>query len=201
MQNGENWYDKGRKTDYFYLKSIAANILKSSGLVNITEEVSNNDIFEYGIELKSGNKVLAILGKVKNAILKKADIDKDVFYADIFMDEVLALSKAKGFKLKPLSKFPKVERDLSLMLPSHLSYGEIKEAVKKEIGGINDVALSNISIFDVYQGEQVKEGMKSYSIRLELESINKTMEDKAIDKLMQKVIASLGDKFKAEIRQ
>jgi len=201
LQNGENWNDKGKKADYFYLKSIGTNILKSCGIKNIEEEISTDETLEYGIELKSGNKTLGIIGKVKNTVLKKADVDKDVFYADFYMDEVLSLLTHKPFNLKPLSKFPKVERNLSLMLPSHLSYKEIKEAVKKEIGGMNDVALANISIFDVYQGEQVKQGMKSYSVRLELESISKTMEDKVIDKLMQKVISSLGEKFKAEIRQ
>ena len=140
-------------------------------------------------------KILTI-GKLSAAVLKEADISKPVFYAEINMDVLLNKAKGKETHYSSISKFPRVDRDLSLSVPKELKYDAIRDLIKRSGSSL----LQNIFIFDVYQGEQIRHGYKSYSIRLEFEDKTETLEDKKIDKVMKRILENLEKELDVRVR-
>jgi len=191
-----NWKQKGRKTDFYDVKTLMENIFKAAKRNDYEEHTIADDIFQYGITFMGANqKTLAVYGRLSDKLLKKLDIKQEVFYADI---DARLLLRAQGNPLKydPISKFPKVERDLALVMPETLGYAEIRKLIEKTDNRI----LKKVSIFDVYKGEQVGAGNKSYAIRMEFEDKAQTLEDKTVDKVMQKIIYRLENELKATVR-
>ena len=193
LQNNESWYNKEKKpVDFYYLKGICEELIHLSG-VKIPEykEIEDN-LYEYA--MKAGN--ILQMGKVSAACLKAADISKPVFYAEIAVESLLNKIKGKEVHYQAISRFPRMDRDLSLLVPAALKYDKIKEVIKKSGTSL----LKDMFIFDVYQGEQVKQGFKSYSLRLEFEDKNETLEDKKVDKIISKIMENLEKELEVSIR-
>ena len=193
-QQHESWYSKDKKqVDYYFLKGIMEQVLALAGMrlpeYNETEDAS----YEFG--MKAGN--IFSLGKLSQAILKEADISRPVFYAELNFQTILNKTQGKQVHYDAISRFPRVERDLSLVVPKELKYEQIRDNIRKSGSAI----LKKVSIFDVYQGEQLRHGAKSYSIRLEFEDKTETLEDKKIDKLMKRIMEGLENDLNVSVRQ
>jgi phenylalanyl-tRNA synthetase beta chain len=191
-----NWYEKSAKIDFYYLKGLVENILNLGSRSGYESRNFEDRFFSYGVSLIGPNeKMMAKFGRLDDKFLKKLDIGQEVFYADI---DARLLTKAHGVPLKydPISRFPKVERDLALIVPESLSYSDIRVLIEKTDNKI----LKKVSIFDVYKGGQVSEGFKSYAIRMEFEDKAQTLEDKTVDKLVQKIIYRLENDLEVKIR-
>ncbi|MDD3685568.1 MAG: phenylalanine--tRNA ligase subunit beta [Bacteroidales bacterium] len=197
-KNPLNWNLKDNPSDFFNLKSYIDLIFAKLGL-NIEKyhnDLISDSVFEYGISHDINNKVLCRYGKISNALVNKTDISQDVYYAEINWDLVLDLVKNQKTVYVPVSKFPKVKRDLALLIDKEVSYKQLKEiALKTEKEYITD-----ISLFDVYEGKNLEPGKVSYALSFTLEDTEKTMTDQQIDKIMRKLITAFEMHAGAKIR-
>jgi phenylalanyl-tRNA synthetase beta chain len=184
-----------KKADFFYLKGLIGSLLAISGKEHYRFESLEEEGFElFGSYSDKNKKVVAELGKVDADILKKYGIDDEVYYAVFDADALLTGTTA--LEHSGYSRFPRVYRDMALLVPEDMSYGTIKEQIEQT----EKQNLKGITVFDVYKGKQVPEGFKSYAIRLEFENHNQTLEDKAVDKMMSRISGTLAHKFDIKIR-
>jgi len=136
-------------------------------------------------------------GSVSSASLKKADVDKQVFYADFNFDLLLQLARKNNIVYQEISKFPAVRRDLSMLIDKNVTFGQLKQIAQKTERKL----LKDVNVFDVYEGDKLPAGKKSYALSFILEDIEKTLTDKAIDSIMQKLIYNLEKEAAAEVRR
>lgn len=194
-----SWTVKNNPSTFYHLKGYCTNILKILGIetnqVTVKNIYSGQDIFSGGLEYMNRNKILMRLGPVKNDILKKFEIEQEVFYAEIFWDILLKLSVTER-SFNELPKYPEVRRDLALLLDEHIQYSQIEELAGQAGGAI----LKRMGLFDYYKGKNIPEGKKSYAVSFFLQDVNKTLTDKEIDRIMGKITKTLVDNLNAELR-
>ena len=124
------------------------------------------------------------------------DIDQSVFYAELDWDFIVKITKEHRTKFKEISKFPSVKRDLALLIDKSVSYADLHQSVKK----LNLNSLKSVQLFDVYEGDKLPQGKKSYAMSFTLQNEEKTLNDKEIDEIMQKLIRNFKENFQAELR-
>ncbi len=197
-KSAETWKGERQEMDFFQLKSYAGNILSRLGIDidSLTATEADNACFQYGFSYtKQGKKVLR-MGSVNPVLLDAFGIEQTVFYAEFNWDVVLQLIPKEDYRFVPIAKYPVVRRDLSLLIDKDLTFEAIKAVVLKT----DNRLIRSVGIFDVYQGSNIPAGKKSYAINIMLQDDNKTLKDKQIDKIVQKVIANLKRELGAEIR-
>jgi len=160
------------------------------------EDAANSD-FAYGLQYVKNGKVLVSFGVVAKSALKKADVDKDVFYADFNFDQVITLVRKNKIVYQEISKFPAVNRDLSMLIDKGVTFQQLKTIAQKTERKL----LKDVNVFDVYEGDKLPAGKKSYALSFVLQDEEKTLTDKAIDGIMQKLIYNFGKEAGAEIRK
>lgn len=196
-QNKVNWKSPEAKSDFFYTKSYCENILKSLNFEISQFKIKEieNEIFSYGLEYSFQNKVLMSFGSVSNKILSQFDIEQEVFYASFDWTKTLqSLPKRPVFK--ELSKFQPVSRDLALLLDENVTFEQIKKLSFKT----DKKLIRDVSIFDVYKGKGIENGKKSYAINFTLMDDDKMLNDKKINKTMNKLMSNFKRNLNAEIR-
>lgn len=192
----EQWNQQGKPISFFHLKATVDAILKRLNVTNLQSDEVVCENFAYGIQYKRGAKVLVSFGAVAVKKLKLADVSKNVFYADINWDMLMMLIKNNKISYKEVSKFPAVRRDLSLLINEDIRFEDLKRiAIKTE-----KTLLKEVNVFDVYQGNKLPAGKKSYALSFTLQDEQKTLEDRQIDAIMQKLIANFDKEAGAEIR-
>jgi phenylalanyl-tRNA synthetase beta chain len=195
-QTAETWQHKAKPTQYHDLAQVIMGILQKSGAEQLKNTPLQNDVFSYGATFLVQKREVAQVGKVQKSILKKMDIKTDVWYAEIDADFIFN-KKNSGLYYEEISKFPEVRRDLSLVLDKNVSFQQILDlAWQKE-----KKLLKNVNVFDVYEGANLGEGKKSYSVSFILEDKEATLTDQIIDKVMQKLIQGYENDLKAIIRK
>ncbi len=195
-KNHINWNTPKQKTDFFYLKGVVNSILERLGLTNLKTTPVKNDIFSEGINLQKGKLKLVELGVVKSEILKSFGIKQEVLFADFDWKTILKVMLKGNFEVTALPKFPSVKRDLSLLIDNAVSFKEIYNIAFQT----EQKLLKSVDLFDVYQGDKLPNGKKSYAVSFVLQNEEKTLEDKQIDKIMKKIQDALAKQCKAELR-
>ncbi len=176
----DSWVNATKRSDLFYLKAIVQNILKRLGIYNSSLGPIEGDLFTEGISFVSQQKVLVCIGIVKQSILRHFGIKQEVFYADIHWEAIMQLAKQNQITYKQIAKYPEVKRDLALLLDVKTSFGDIYDlAIRSE-----NKLLKDVNLFDVYTGENLPKGKKSYAITFTLQDENGTLTDQKIDKIM-----------------
>ena len=192
----DTWTSLTQNSDFFYLKGIVMSILERIGVTNIKTSPVKSDVFSEGIVLSLGKNKLVEFGVIKKKILKEFGIKQEVLFADFDWTSILSISGKKKIKVSMLPKFPSVKRDLALLLDEKITFKEIYDlAFQSERNLLKDVGL-----FDVYQGDKLPEGKKSYAVSFLLQDNNKTLEDRQIDKIMQKLQQSFEKNLGAVLR-
>lgn len=194
-QYAENPYGKNQKVDFSYLKACVEQLFKRLQIAFKTDELNHDDL-SYGLSFSFKNKVLAQAGQVSKSLLKKFDIQSEVFYADIHWDQVLMLAHKKEIQYTEIPKFPSVRRDLALLLDKKISYKELEELAfntEKKL-------LKEVNLFDIYEGDKLEAGKKSYALSFTLLDEQATLTDKQIDGVMQKLIKNYSEKLGASLR-
>lgn len=191
----ENWLQPNSATDFYFLKAYVKILLEKLNL-NFRESALEDMRFSDALEIKSGGKTLARLGKVSSKLLKKFDIEQEVFYAEIELETCQTLRVEKNMKFVDIPKFNKIRRDLALLVDKTITYAELYESAKSN----KSPFLKNINLFDVYEGKNLPEGKKSYALSFELLNEYKTLEDKEIAEVMNSLIQSFEKEFNAELR-
>lgn len=171
-----NWRQKPAKADYYFIKSVVENALTAVG----AKKTKGVTIEEIGSDL-----------------LKKLDIKGSVWYAEVNVDALISATTKNKFKLQEIPVFPEVSRDLSLVLNKAVPYSDIETIVNQTIGKY----LRKLTVFDVFEGKPLEEGQKSYTFNMVLYDNEKTMNDKQIDAIMQKLIATFENQLKAVVRK
>ncbi len=191
----ENPYGENNKVDFAYLKGCLESILNKLSIKFKTNELSD-DQFEYGLSFYQKNKLLVNFGLVNKALCKKMDINSDVFCADFNWDHVLALVGKTKTEYTEIPKFPSVRRDLALLLDKKISYQELEELAFNSERKL----LKSVNLFDIYEGDKLESGKKSYAISFILQDEEATLNDKQIDNVMQKLIKNYTEKLGATLR-
>ena len=128
--------------------------------------------------------------------MKKFGIDNEVYYADIHWNTLVKAVGKKTVSFREISKYPAVSRDLALLLDKNVQFSEIERVARQT----EKKYLKSVELFDVYEGKNLPEGKKSYAVNFILQDEEKTLNDKQIDVMMNKLIANLKRELKAELR-
>lgn len=193
----ERWNTSTAEVSYYSVKGAVEAILNRLGILKNTQiTATNNEILEDGTQLSIAKKKVADIGWIKSGLLKDMSIGQTVYYAEINWDQVLDLMKMNKTKFKPMTKYPSVRRDLSLLVNTGVQFSEIEEIARKS----EKQLLKSIDLFDVYEGKKLSEGKKSYAIKFILQDEQGTLKDKKIDAIMGKIQQQLQERLGAELR-
>ncbi len=194
-----SWAHADEKASFYELKAYVLNIFTRLG-VNpgiVVSESSDNNIFGKALSLKArSGKVLCEMGTISHKLLKKMDIDQEVFYADINWDNIMRAIKKNEVLYHDISKFPSVSRDLALLIDKTTQFEQIEQIARQT----EKKLLKSVELFDVYEGKNLPEGKKSYAVNFILQDETKTLNDKQIEAIMNKLINNLKQKLGAELR-
>ena len=194
-----SWAHADENSSIYELKAYVENIFARLGLSmrNLVVGALTDDVFATALSVQTrGGKRLASFGVVTKKIQKAFDIDNEVYYADLNWKELMKAIKSCKVNFTELTKFPAVKRDLALLLDKKVQFAEIEKIAydtEKKL-------LKSVELFDVYEGKNLEAGKKSYAVSFTLQDENATLNDKQIDKIMQKLIANLQNKLDAKLR-
>ncbi len=194
-----SWAHADEASSVYELKAYLLNIFTRLGLNFGTVVFGNlvNDVYANAISVHTrGGKLLATFGIVSKKIQKQFDIDNEIYYAEINWNELMKAVKTSKVNFKELTKFPAVKRDLALLLDKKVQFAEIEKIAYET----EKKLLKEVSLFDVYEGKNLEVGKKSYAVSFTLQDENATLNDKQIDKIMQKLITNLQNKLDAKLR-
>ena len=193
----DRWNTESKPTDFFYLKGVVLSLLQRLGLSNVTESPFNSDVFSEGLMFSIGKKQVVEFGLVKKSNLKYFGISQDVLFADFNWDTVIELVKnTNKVSYRSIPKYPEIKRDFALLLDDKVLFEDINRiAINTEKNLLKDVNL-----FDVFQGDNLPQGKKSYAVNFTFQDEHKTLTDKQIDKIMSKLQSSFEKELGAELR-
>jgi phenylalanyl-tRNA synthetase beta chain len=197
-KESENWNLKEEPTNFFHMKSYAELVLKKLGFSVERMKVKeiSSDIYVEGLAYFQGKTKLMEFGLINPAQLKKASLEVPVFYADLHWANILKEITKNKIRYTPLSKFPAVKRDLALLVDKNTTFAELKQIANN----CEKKLLKSVSIFDIYENDSLGENKKSYALSFMLADDEKTLTDKQIDKIMQKLIKSYEKQLGAVLR-
>ena len=194
-----NWAHADEETSFFELKAYVINILRRLGVpfgALVFGELKN-DIFSKALTIsKRGEKIFATLGIVSKKQTYKLNIETPVYYADLDWNALMKQIKGKNISYYELSKFPAVSRDLAFLLDKNIEFAEIERIAYQT----EKKLLKEVSLFDVYEGKNLEADKKSYAVNFVLQDEQKTLNDKTIDAIMQKLEQNICKQTGAKVR-
>ncbi len=199
-KTAQSWVRPEEKSSFYELRAYVNNVLRRMG-VDVDKckltDCECNDIFAEGFTITSPSKrVLGTISIVNAKTRKQFDIDNDVFYANLKWDALLAEQAKAKTAFAEIAKFPEVKRDLALLVDKSVKFADLRhEAFQSE-----RKLLKNVTLFDVYEGKNLPDGKKSYALSFILQDDSKTLNDKQIETIMQKILKTFQAKFEAELR-
>ena len=194
-----SWAHPDEDTSFAELRAYVENILVRIGLQPgmVVRKKSSNDLFATGLTYENrGGKVLLEMGVLSKHVQKAAGIDTTVYYAELNWAALMKAVRKQKVLYTELSKYPAVSRDLALLIDQQVEFAQIEEVARQT----EKKFLKEVELFDVYEGKNLPEGKKSYAVNFILQDTEKTMGDKQIDAIMQKLIGNLKQKLGAELR-
>lgn len=195
--NPAQWNQKAKASTFYNIKALVDGILEKLNVIDAVLTDSDTTQLAYGLSYTRNNKPLVTVGKVAASALKKAGVEKEVFYADINFDQLMTIAKKNKIVYQEISKFPAVKRDLSMLVDKAVTFDQLKRIAQRT----EKKLLQQVDIFDVYEGDKLPAGKKSYALSFVLQDAEKTLTDKAIDSVMQKIMYNLEKEAGAEIRK
>ena len=200
VQTAESWKMASQPVDFYYLKSHVINILRRLriNMGRIVAEPAKAKYFAEGLDLmfKDSKKVIVSLGRLAKPTLKKMDCKQDVFYADFNWDLLLKSIPAQEVTFAEIAKNPEVRRDLALLIDKNVTF----DAIEKLAFETEKKLLKKVGLFDVYEGDRIEEGKKSYAVSFILQDKEKTLSDKQIESIMAKLQKNFETRLGAKIR-
>lgn len=194
-----SWSEPARQASVFDLKAVVLNILDCMGVpagaVQMTQRADSLYSVSLSLDTRDG-KHLGDLGVLASAQLRRFDIRQEVYYAEISWPVALKLALKSNPQFTDLPRTQPVVRDLALMLDRAVCFAEVEAVVRSS----EKKLLKGVSLFDVYEGDKLPEGKKSYAISITLQDNEKTLQDKQIEAVMKKVVTNLQKQLGAELR-
>lgn len=192
----ERWNANSSPSDFFYLGGTIEAIFERLGFNDLKYEPKTLDTLSEGLGLALGNKRLVEYGLVSKKVLKYFGISQKVLYADFNWDNILEFVKHNTIIYKAIPKYPEVRRDFALLLDQDVSFKDISIIAKNTEKDL----LKKVNLFDVYEGENLPAGKKSYAVSFTLQDDKKTLTDKQVEKVMSKLQANFEKQLGAQLR-
>ena len=194
-----SWAHKNEDSTFYELSAYVENILRRIGLKPgmTVRKKSENDIFSSGLSIENrGGKKLVEMGIITKKLQKQFELDNPVYYAEMNWTALMKVIKKNEVLYTEISKFPAVSRDLALLVDNNVEFAQIEQIARQT----EKKFLKKVELFDVYEGDKLPAGKKSYAVNFILQDEEKTMGDKQIDAIMQKLIANIKKQLNAELR-
>ena len=194
-----SWAHPDEDSNFYQLAAYVGNIFRRIGLTEgmTVRKKSSNDIFADGIAIENrGGKLLAEMGVLSKKVQKAFDISNTVFYAELDWTALMKAVRKQKVEFTEISKYPAVSRDLALLLDKSIEFAQIEQIARQSEKRL----LRQVELFDVYEGKNLPEGKKSYAVNFILQDPDKTLNDKAIEAVMNKIIQNLKKQLGAELR-
>ena len=195
LQNEEHWFNGKLESSFFQLKGIIESVFKSLGIYYETEMLKKDHLWEEGLSLTKGKYKLATVGTVRKEISNLIGFKKHYFISEIYFDNLMKVIANSKPKIKPINKFQKVYRDLSILIPEDVTMQEVKHAIDQ----LKSKLLKNTTLFDIYRDKK-NIGKKAYGLRFEFLHSERTLKDQEVDSVMNSIQSKLEDKFNAALR-
>jgi len=192
-----NWKQKETEVDFYYFKSYVERVLELCGVDQFQSDSISEGSLSSGLRLSMKGDELVSYGSVQKSVLKKFDLAKPVLYAEFNLDNLLKHRKKSVLKFKEISKFPPVRRDLSMLIGKDISYASLEQIAYKA----GKKLLRDIRLFDVYEGEKIGAGKKSYAMTFILQDDEQTLTEQQINKVMDGLMKAFEKEAGAEIRK
>jgi phenylalanyl-tRNA synthetase beta chain len=196
-KNEDGWKGKGEKADFYFAKAICEKITTLLGLAITTYTREVNDKLDSCLKASINNDMIATIGSVNKKVLERFDIKQPVLYVDIDWDKIVSLNKSQKISFTEISKFPAVQRDLAIVVDKALKYEQVEKATLA--ASVNK--LTSVNLFDVFESDKMGANKKSMAISFTFLDEEKTMTDKDIDGMMNRIITCYEKELQAEIRK
>lgn len=193
----QQWNHPNSMVSFYHLKGAVDAVVKRLNISGLSEATLESSNFQQGHQYKKGEQTLVSFGTVARTVLKKLDIDKDVFYADFNWDLIMKAIRKNQITFKDVPKTPSVRRDLSLLIDRDITFSQLQSLALKSERNL----LREVNVFDVYEGEKLSGNKKSYALSFLLQDEEKTLTDKQIDSVMTKLIGIFEKELGAQIRK
>jgi phenylalanyl-tRNA synthetase beta chain len=194
-----SWAHPNEDSSYFELSAHVQNILQRIGMkpgLMVTKK-SENLNFSAGVVIENrGGKKLIEMGVLSKKLLKQFDLTQPVYFAELNWTQLMKATRKNEITYTEISKHPAVSRDLALLIDQNIEFAQIEQIARQT----EKKLLKKVELFDVYEGKNLPAGKKSYAVNFILQDTEKTMNDKQIDAVMQKLIANLKKQLNAELR-
>ncbi len=194
-----SWAHPNEDSSYFELSAYVQNILQRIGMKQgqLVTRKSENPIFSAGLQLENrGGKILIEMGILSKQLLKQFDLQQPVYFAELNWTQLMKATRKNTVTFTDIPKHPAVSRDLALLVDSSVEFAQIEQIARQS----EKKLLKSVELFDVYEGKNLPAGKKSYAVNFILQDEEKTMNDKQIDAIMQKLISNLKKQLNAELR-
>jgi len=185
----ENWKDGKREFDFFDIKGVFERLLSELAIDGVSFKKAEIEGFDRNVasHAERNGKIIARLGEVDKKILEKFDIGKKVFYGELYIAPLLHEAKFLEKKYRPLSKYPSVTRDISVILDENIASSDVIDIVRE----IGKALVKDASLTDCYSGKQIPKGKRGLLYRIEYRSNEKTLEDAEVDRLHSEIKSAL----------
>lgn len=193
-----SWNARPEATSFFTLRAVAEKLLRRFGvdIYALRTEPLSSDLFSEGLSMQLNGKELLQIGVVDGRVRRRMELKQDVFFLEMNFDALVKATKKHRIAAEELSKFPEVKRDLALLVDKGVTFAALREvafAAERKL-------LKSVALFDVYEGDKLPEGKKSYALSFILEDKTRTLDDKTIERVMANLTAQFEQKCGAQVR-
>ncbi len=195
-RHGDSWILENRKSEFYFLKAVVEAVIGRLGISGLSSEPLESPLVSEGLALYRGKTLLASIGVVDPSVLQIFDIKQEVLYADLEWDQLVKLAGRTSIVFDEIPKYPEVKRDFALLIDDNVTFRQIHDIALRSERKL----LKNVSLFDVYTGKNLPVGKKSYAVSFTLQDKQKTLTDKQIDKIMNKLQKQYESELGAELR-
>ncbi len=194
----QSWNAKPEKASFFTLRAVAEKLLRRFGIdiYALKTEPLESDLFSEGLSMSLNGKELLQIGSVAAKIRRLTDVKQEVYYLEMNFDALVKSTKKQKIAAEELSKFPEVKRDLALLVDKQVTFAALRDAAF----AAERKLLKSVSLFDVYEGDKLPEGKKSYALSFILEDKTRTLDDKTIERVMSNLTRQFEQRCGAQVR-
>jgi len=192
----QSWILKSDESSFYYMKRWVDGILKRMNIEPTSMDDSLSQIYTLGLNYYYKNSLLVSFGKLSSKVLNRLDIKQDIYYSEFKWETLLKLATEKHITFMDLPKYPAVKRDLAMILDKSVKYEQLKAIAHKTCGNL----LKQVNLFDVYEGQNIEKGKKSYALSYILQSSERTLSDDEINSNMDKLMKAYEKEVGAVIR-
>ena len=194
----QSWNTKPAKASFFTLRAVAEKLLRRFGIdiYALKSEPTQSDLFAEGLTMSLNGKELLQIGVVSGKLRRLTDVKQEVYYLEMNFDALVRSTKKHRIAAEELSKFPEVKRDLALLVDRDVTFAALRSvalATERKL-------LKNVSLFDVYEGDKLPAGKKSYALSFILEDKTRTLDDKTIERVMANLTRQFEQQCGAQVR-